>query len=263
MRVLKFVAAVALLAAVVPATAHAQYSGKFQWVGTGNSFVATYKQSNLNNISVYGGAGYQAQLNIVGAPASAYLPLHGTGSAFGPTVDIFCVDFAHHAQSAYNAWFTKLDLTTPLTKTRSSNLADYLKAAWLVQKMETFGPISTAANQSARADIHAAIWYMMAGSPISVQHGLSFTNAGMNTWILAANTNYLDGSVHGNEWTVVTDACVATGGTAGQGFNAADSCSQEFLTRNVVPEPATLILLGTGLLATLAMTGVLRRPPTA
>jgi len=256
MKVLKFAAALALCAAV-PATAHAQYSGKFQWVGVGNSFVATYKQANNTNISVYGGAAYQAKLNI--QSTNPYLPAHGTGTAFGPAVDIFCVDFTHHAQSAYNAWFTKLDQSQPLTKTRSSNLASYLKAAWLVQKMQST-PIT---NQSARADIHAAIWYMMSGSPISVLHGSSYTNTGLNSWLAQANANWQDGSVNGAEWTVVTDACVANGGTAGSGFSAADTCSQEFLTKNVVPEPATMILLGTGLLATLAMTGVLRRPPTA
>jgi len=61
---------------------------------------------------------------------------------------------------------------------------------------------------------------------------------------------------------VVTAACGSSGGTAGTGHNnnPSDSCAQEFLTRNVVPEPATVILLGTGLLATLALTGVMRRP---
>ncbi len=245
----------ALVAAAIlaPASAHAQVQGKLQWAGIGNAFPLWYQQQNSQQIYVYAGGSYRANFEI-NSPAP-YLPPHGT-TAFGPTVDIFCVDFTHEANTgSYNAWFTKLN--DPLTHTRSSVMKDYLKAAWLVQKMDAT-PVS---NQSQRADLHAAIWYMMSGEPAGVYHSGSYTSAGFMSWIAMATQDYNDGSVNASQWTVVTDQCVSTIGHNGAGFgsSAADNCSQEFLTRNVTPEPATLILLGTGLAATLMLTGVLRR----
>jgi hypothetical protein len=252
MRITKSLIVLAAAALLTPSAAKAQVLGKFQWSGVGSSFVWSYKQSDNSTLSVYGGAAYKAQFKI--NSSSPWLPPHGT-TTFGPAVDIYCVDFTHHALNAYDAWFTKLSTGT-MNHTRSSSQAQYLKAAWLVQKMEAT-PI---ANQSTRADLHAAIWYMMAGNPVSVKQGSVYTNAGMLSWIGQANTSWNDGSVNAAEWTVVTDNCVSTSHTNGGGFQASDSCSQEFLTRNVTPEPATLILLGTGLLATLMLTGVMRRP---
>lgn len=260
MRGMKFASAVLVLLAV-PAAGQAQTQGQMQWNGVGNSFVATYKQSNNTNISVYGGAAYSARFSI--NSGSGGLPPHGMNGAFGQAVDIYCVDFLHHANTGtYNAWFTNLS-SDPLSRTRSTDLTKYLKAAWLIHQMD----IKPLSNQDDRADIHAAIWYMMSnnpptysGSPLAVKHGNSFASAGLNWWIGQADQNYNDGSINAAEWNVVTDACVSSGGTAGKGHWASDSCSQEFLTHTVVPEPATFILLGTGLLATLALTGVMRRP---
>ena len=75
---------------------------------------------------------------------------------------------------------------------------------------------------------------------------------------MASNYN----SINGNDWTVVTDQCVTQVGHNGAGTGASDNCSQEFLTHNVVPEPASMILMGTGLLA-FVVVGVTRKQTAA
>jgi hypothetical protein len=271
MRNLRVVLAAAAVMAAVPVVAQAQsVQGKMQWGGTGTSYAWWWRTTGGTNRNVMGGGAYRASFNIHPTPSPAWQwPASASGTAFGPAVDIYCIDFLHNANtssSGYSAYFTKLTAASfsgPGYTTRSTDLTAYLKAAWLTMQLKPLESQTTTAAKTTRAEIHAAIWWVMAGEPGSVYDGsgstsdpLNYSATGMNGWISQANANY--GSVNGMEWTVVTDARCA--GSLGQGSAYADACSQEFLTHNVVPEPATMILLGTGLLVTLMAAGVFRRP---
>ncbi len=179
------------------------------------------------------------------APPSGpgYLPPGGV-SSFGPVYDVFCIDWYGHIYSGdtFNANFTNLgmDGADIGTATRSGNdLTHYLAAAYLADQMKFHGLDKTLGS--------GAIWWVMAGSP-TLANGTSVIALGT----MALTTGYK--TVNPYEWTVITDK-----NAAGYSSRYPSPGEQEFIAY-ATPEPATLLLLGTGLVVVLLAAGALRKP---
>jgi len=145
-----------------------------------------------------------------------------------PMFSIYCVDYTHYARDQW-VNVTRLD-GGDLSNTRLEDYGDYQKAAYLASLFDT-APTSTWGG------IHAAIW--------SITSGVSVGNASQRNYYLGlAAANSSSFSTQG--WYVLS---------ASNPNRVADSqLGQEFLMRSVsVPEPATFLLLASGLLCLAAV----------
>jgi hypothetical protein len=268
-------AVIALAVVALPAVAQGPYKAKMTINSYGTSTSGTFSTVVPPKSYSYesGVSPYNANIALVGS-----LP-PGTYGPFGPSIDVYCVDFFNSwSGGTQNMWVTNI-ASDPTTYTRSTNMLRYKHAAWLANKTKTNPAVAD------RAALQGAMWQVMAGVP--VRHNTVAIDAGIAYWVGQAFANWNDGSVNFGNWSVLTQATV-TGTTApvwgrcvtqstSNGTNlqpprdeepadgyasatwASSGCVQEFVAETV-PEPATLILLGTGLLVTLAAAGVLRRP---
>jgi hypothetical protein len=255
---LKSVAIAAVSCVLVAGSLSAQTgTGQVKWSGVNGAW-SSYSNNGISaQWNVYTSP-YKAKFQINEAP-SPLLPSAGT-TTFGPVSDIFCVDFNHYANTGtYNAFFTNLgsNASDVGTYTRSGvGITKYLEAAYLAERIEAVG-----VHTAAAADMNGAMWQIMSGSP-TYRFGYngttwSWSSTGITNWVNAATTwvstkTTTDLNAFAKHWVVVTDQGAAGEAHYNQG-------SQEYITQ-VTPEPATLLLMGTGLFGLLLGAALLRRP---
>ena len=177
------------------------------------------------------GAGNTVKFGVYVGPYRGQL-----GSAPGAaTVDIFCVDYLNHSRIGQTWTVNKTNLgfgNTNLSSTRFGGMSDalgrYQQAAWLTTQFA-----ATPATQW--GDIHATIWHLMTPTSPSYTPSSTWLAAAQNFYLTNTNPKFYD------QFQVLSDVGMGVRGSNGIRTGGV----QEFIV--VTPEPATILLLGTGL----------------
>ena len=207
--------------------------------------------------------GAQVPVQLTGAGNTSYAgymvgPYTGSLPGF-PSLDFYCVDFLNgvHVGDQWNARLTSLgNFVAGQTRYGQfyglSGLARYQQAAWLSTQFSAFSGLGSAERSLAYGTLHTAIWHVMTSGLPNPYTGLpnwspSYNGVSAADWVTAAQKADMSG-MRWNYWQVVTD----------MNTNSLTTGKQEYLTY-VTPEPATIFLMGTGLVAVLGMTFITRR----
>jgi hypothetical protein len=182
--------------------------------------------------------------NSYGVYTGAYYgKLTQGGSTIADNFTMFCIDFTHDVSIGSSWGVTQGSLLDPNAELGAKNyigysgatMMDFKKAAWLASQ---FNPL----NPGDFAGIHGAIWNTFL--PANGQADLGW--AGIQAWIdkanLAAANNFYGMDFSG--WSLLTPT-----GTYGQ----------VQLRFTATPEPATMILMGSGLIGMFFVTAYKRR----
>jgi hypothetical protein len=192
----------------LPASLHAQQPYLYSGIPDAQEYLDFLGGSGVN-----GGFGVQ-----VGPYTASFT------TPTSPVFSVYCVDYSHYAKDQW-VNVTGLDPAGNLDNTRLKEYAEYQKAAYLASLFDT-------APTTSWGGIHAAIW--------NITSGVSEGDAVLRDYYYGLASAHA--SAFSTEGWYVLSPSNPNGG-------AFDGTGQEFLMRTAsVPEPATFILLASGLL---------------
>jgi hypothetical protein len=205
----------------------------------------------------------QVEVTLTGAGSTVYGGVYvGPYTASIPgfaSIDFYCNDFINSVRigDTWNANMTSLG-SFIAEQTRFGQyygnpaLDRYKQAVWLTMQFGAFTGLPTATRGAAYGTIHEALWRTFTDdlalpNTSEPNWNASYDGTSYAQWMTDAENADLSG-INWDYWYVVTDVNTVDG-VGGK---------QEYLTY-VTPEPATIFLMGTGLVAVLGMTLVTRR----